>query len=383
MQYEVVPSIMPERCNSITRHCSVCLRRCPSQAIRTDETGYALIEKEKCTGCGICVRACPSQAVLYPGYNPAEITKQIDVLLSPGKETRSSRRSILFACRNSTLMDSDFPCTGGSVPEGFFPIVVPCLGMLSSFYLLYAFLNGATGVGMISCSSEKCAKGTDHDRLIAERDLTRTVLKNLGIRGRRVKLIEADSLSNLQKGLQCFSESLDEIDPSECSPEECVPVSLSEYSLPALLRTHACRPFIIEGSSAMPVGMVSLKPDSSCTLCGVCVRYCPSGAMTEAGGDAKELRFHHMKCVACGECVGRCPEKALLMKRAVDTESLCNPHSKVISREAEIACSECGTPFLTEAMLRRLRTGFSVSEADSILRMCPDCRERTAFSGLV
>ncbi|MFH1138699.1 MAG: [Fe-Fe] hydrogenase large subunit C-terminal domain-containing protein [Pseudomonadota bacterium] len=50
--------IKPNRCNG----CVVCLRACPTQAIRIRD-GRAVIMPELCVDCGECLRACPRRAI--------------------------------------------------------------------------------------------------------------------------------------------------------------------------------------------------------------------------------------------------------------------------------------------------------------------------------
>ncbi|TQQ84714.1 4Fe-4S dicluster domain-containing protein [Peptacetobacter hominis] len=44
------------------RHCDepICANNCPNEAIyRNEETGFIIVDKEKCTGCQICSFVCP------------------------------------------------------------------------------------------------------------------------------------------------------------------------------------------------------------------------------------------------------------------------------------------------------------------------------------
>jgi NADH:ubiquinone oxidoreductase subunit F (NADH-binding)/(2Fe-2S) ferredoxin/Pyruvate/2-oxoacid:ferredoxin oxidoreductase delta subunit len=49
--------IDPEKCQA----CSICLRKCPSEAIIGDKKRIHVIDQEKCTNCGTCYEVCPSR----------------------------------------------------------------------------------------------------------------------------------------------------------------------------------------------------------------------------------------------------------------------------------------------------------------------------------
>lgn len=51
----------------ICRHCDApeCMRSCPSEAIRMDDRGVAIIDDERCDRCGVCADRCPHDAIFY------------------------------------------------------------------------------------------------------------------------------------------------------------------------------------------------------------------------------------------------------------------------------------------------------------------------------
>lgn len=382
IRYDLIPSVEPSRCLSAVRQCRLCMRHCRSGAISLDEEGIALIEKEKCKGCGICTRECPAGAIRYPSCSPAEILKQVETLLQRRNGTACDPRAILFACRKSALLKQDFADAGGTFPEEVFPVDIPCLGMMDAFFFLSALALGATAIGLLPCSQEGCPGGGALARVRAEKELAEAIIGELGIRDERIRIIEHDSPDDLLHRIRSFGESLGGLAPVR----PLIPVDMTRafenHSLADFISRSDSGHFVLEGLAAIPTGMLRLAGDSSCTLCGVCAEYCPSGALRLEEEGSRELRFSYGTCVGCGECLRRCPEKTLRMRKVLDAERLREQRHAVLAQEALIRCPECGDPFLTASMFRRISQGLPDTTAAAVLRMCPDCRGRTAFTAL-
>ncbi|NLX14170.1 MAG: 4Fe-4S binding protein [Phycisphaerales bacterium] len=58
---------------------------------------------------------------------------------------------------------------------------------------------------------------------------------------------------------------------------------------------------------AQPSGQIAIIDEALCTLCGVCVSVCPTGAITME--DA--VRVDPPKCTGCAICVRECPSEAI------------------------------------------------------------------------
>ena len=113
--------------------------------------------------------------------------------------------------------------------------------------------------------------------------------------------------------------------------------------------------------------------DSSCSLCGVCVRVCPNAALTLDGrDDTLTLRHSRRRCVNCEVCARSCPERAIaLTAGAADTSA-----AVLIARNIN-RCARCGRandsmPFL-DAVVERLGGDFSPNLLNK-LSLCDQCR---------
>ena len=43
--------------------CTICIKKCPVDAIKLNKKGFAEVNKEICIGCGVCTRYCPSKTI--------------------------------------------------------------------------------------------------------------------------------------------------------------------------------------------------------------------------------------------------------------------------------------------------------------------------------
>ena len=110
----------------------------------------------------------------------------------------------------------------------------------------------------------------------------------------------------------------------------------------------------------------------SCSLCEVCARRCPSGAIrSEAASDTLVILFSHELCDGCRDCLKSCPETAMTL---VETEAPPDgPKERVLAAGAMLRCSVCEAHFAPIAKLEAAshRRG---DDADLIHEHCPLCR---------
>ena len=98
-QYPFEPVEYPERMrghirieieNCIT--CGLCMRSCPSQAIRVDrKAGTWTIERFDCVQCGFCVATCPKKCLfMETGYTEPDIMKKSETFTKPKEEKKDA-----------------------------------------------------------------------------------------------------------------------------------------------------------------------------------------------------------------------------------------------------------------------------------------------------
>lgn len=88
---------------------------------------------------------------------------------------------------------------------------------------------------------------------------------------------------------------------------------------------------------------------TGCTACGVCVRVCPTGALTLQQGDSGSglfaLEHKASRCDDCGRCVALCPTSALIRTGQGNWASLLDETSRTLATGAVRRCARCGASF--------------------------------------
>src|SRR5512143_238319 len=95
-------------------------------------------------------------------------------------------------------------------------------------------------------------------------------------------------------------------------------------SLRNLVSRPATRRYPIEVRPPFPGARGTLEFDvESCVLCGLCVRRCPTVALT-CNRDEKLFAIEQLRCIACGVCVDACNKHSLSLsptRRPVHTRA--------------------------------------------------------------
>ena len=66
------------------------------------------------------------------------------------------------------------------------------------------------------------------------------------------------------------------------------------------------------GVAIQPLSRDIKRDEDKCTHCGVCVVFCPTGALRPEG-DERKIIFEAEKCIACELCISACPPGAMLL----------------------------------------------------------------------
>lgn len=309
-----LPDVTPPLCVA-TRYrsssCRSCLDVCPAGAIVTSP--WLDLDAEKCTSCGACVSVCRTGALSLELRHHA---LRAECQARATSDSTTGEAAVVFACRQA----------GPSVVEDA-TCVLPCLGGLSAGDLLAAAASGFARIDLVSGECATCPDGLAEaalDLAVTTANETMDALAQpLVIARTRMSGNEAGGESTAptmsRRGLFGYlARGLGQAAAGAAAPR------VPERSIGALHKhvappgTH--RRLILDlaelqsrgdGAAAtlpasLPLAGIIATPE--CDTCGLCLNYCPHGALVIEGSS---VAADPDRCTGCGLCVEICPRSAL------------------------------------------------------------------------
>ena len=292
--------------------CRRCLDVCPAAALVTSP--WLELDPDTCVSCGACAAVCPTGAV---GRTVASAALRAEFQARAADE---SSTAVIVCCRAEAA-----PLEGA-------PFVLPCLGALATGDLLGAAALGIKRLRLVGGDCAQCPEAVAGAALEQALSAARETLTAL----QQTLRVERESLPGCadraaptppavsRRGLFGYvahglSRSV-AAGAAPRAPERSISALHKQTPAPAahrrLLRDLAAlqargRGGAVPLPAAVPLAGVTVSPE--CDVCGLCLRYCPHGALALEGAS---VAAHAERCTACGLCAEVCPRSALRLEPA-------------------------------------------------------------------
>lgn len=313
-------SITPKACSKIKHKaspCTICYTACPVEAINIGGPGQTIeVDWDKCTGCGICVSQCPSQVfkLRHGGYKKyiENMCKSID-----------ARGSLKLVCGEYSGFNAK-------------SAVLDCIGMLTSIDILVLYLKGASNIEIRYGNCSDCE--SKHGKAVLDIEMKNLeqlsqifedlndleiVYESDGVKLKFSKQYEIERPKEEEKqnpevnrrgmfsflGKQLKDAALKSADMLTAQQVD------NRTSIEFTHEITAKRQIFLD--TIMELGKITKREvntgmlfnniliDESCIYCGMCARFCGTGALTINDGRT-EMYFNASKCISCGLCEKAC-----------------------------------------------------------------------------
>lgn len=342
--------------------CGLCMRRCPSEAIKVDRTNKSWsIERMGCVQCADCVSICPKKCLsMIPKYTAPSSSKTVDTYrkeapaATPSEmvATNKSNDALLVNMENCVLcglcvkqcpvgaIKVDRTTKTWSIERAECLLCGACAQRCPKKCLSVGAVSGEVPAVYLKDSAPTAStsqpSGTQasieekHDDLHSAllMDIENCVLCGLCVKQCPVNAIKVD------RDAKTWSVDRDAcLGCGACAarcPKKCLRVEEITGEAPAVY-TKEVKPAVAapivkpqaseamsastetqgEKQSALSVNM------ESCVLCGLCAKQCPVEAI-KVDRAAKRWSIDRTACLLCAACAERCPKKSIALEEATE-----------------------------------------------------------------
>lgn len=345
--------------------CRTCVEVCPAGAITLGQT----IEIGQCSVCGLCATRCP--AGVFEVQRPSDGS-----LVSAVRERAGESGMVVLGCERHRDRGPSHTlgvnCLGQVSPELLIALVAAGARRIvllqdpdTCAACGYSTLQETVNAAVRQATDFLAAAGLDARGVVIATRWEEPAPKRKGAawlpcrRGERARPAEAAEVDRSRRELfasawketkQAPKVFLDTLLGRDAEPAAAGSKVPGQMGLPPrrelLLKALAELAREHDGVLQAPVFQQRLALANGCTLCGVCSRLCPTGALTQVPADDQfhlQVRADH--CTGCNLCLDVCPEKALVWTAPLTAGELLQRTPSRLASSGERTCAVCGEPY--------------------------------------
>lgn len=344
----------PERCLNARHHkasCTRCVGSCPGGALRI-EGSTVTCDETACIGCGICLSICPMEVFTSRAWSERNIL---------GTLSESSCGRVELLCTRHPEAESE------TVRSDILKVKV-CLASISPGLLFEAGQTKWLDLRVDACRT--CSLSCALDHVESSSTLANSWLRAIGKQDRislssesapfveekhkrkRLRLRKITQADEEKYSRRAFLTGIGRDSSSLIAaflgvdPEKVDLVRSKGSPSPKSPHVHRWREALSKAYPTDASGPAVLWPDivvnESCSVCGLCERYCPSGAIrSHASGHRLERTFTPGLCTDCALCALVCPSEAIARGHVLRD----HPFDDRVVLEVEVEyCPQCHAP---------------------------------------
>lgn len=331
-------------CNYEKSSCTACMDACPVDAIDIEE--FCIEIKDSCRKCGLCAAVCPTEAFVSPRIQPKKLYDAIAGAAAAYESayvtcTRALRRlprenEVVVACIGDVTPEvwfsvlADYPNVSVYLP---LDICENCKNTTGEEILGNAIATAeewaGAGLGLeVDAKALTCTKRREFER----KEFMDNIMRTTGLAVSKLNPATA-AVTSVAQRLKDHSQKISALEKTlknACGTTTQKRRRILTQGRQLMLSTLQSYPELAEN-----IQVKTPECDfSKCTLCGECVKICPTHAtdLVGAGRFAVEPTY----CIGCGLCAEACEDHALTMVEH-DARDLVVPDPEAEKKAAEAA----------------------------------------------
>lgn len=331
-------------CNYEKSSCTACMDACPVDAIDIEE--FCIEIRDSCRKCGLCSAVCPTEAFVSPRIQPKKLYDAIAGAAAAYETayvtcTRALRRlprenEVVVACIGDVTPEvwfsvlADYPNVSVYLP---LDICENCKNTTGEEILGNAIATAeewaGAGLGLeVDAKALACTKRREFER----KEFMDNIMRTTGLAVSKLNPATA-AVTSVAQRLKDHSQKISALEKTlknACGTTTQKRRRILTQGRQLMLSTLQSYPELAEN-----IQVKTPECDfSKCTLCGECVKICPTHAtdLVGAGRFAVEPTY----CIGCGLCAEACEDHALTMVEH-DASDLVVPDPEAEKKAAEAA----------------------------------------------